>query len=565
MRLMRLILTLSTLCFALLGCWPSRPTPEWGWKLATDPNDVIDFLNGSGAYDSPVGEARISAIWKGSHAEFYTFYRQQTGSGSAGGWGWKLATDPDDVRDFLNGAGGYTQPVKDTQIAAMWKGNHPEFYIFYQRPANGETVVTSWDWKLAPNTSDVMGFLNGAEDYGHPVTTARIAALEKDDRDEFYIFYQSAASGSSIGNWYWKVATTSDDASHFVNGQAVKGFDQAVLWKDSQARFFVFANQGTKVWLQSPLESERFVRGEPVHLRALVTSDYPIDGSSLTWSSSLEGEIGQGPSVTVNDLATGTHTIKVMGYDTGAESPVRVFASLGELYQAAPAQAEIARIDKDFSIRWVDGAAADEQWNAYPWVFDQQSTDPSRLVIYAKLDVLRHQRFSEPLPFTGGETVYEHFKTHIDSINMRLDCSNNWGGGGQVSWSRTLSVWDGRASGTASNPDACKEPFPNPALYPYVKPLYLMIHEGRHNEPSDPGHTSCGGFTNMDLNLEGGSGHAWAAMYTMWVYKYGEYDPPMVRNEAKTSAWVLLNSRFCSTPTHSNPRVQAIIDELLQP
>lgn len=553
--------------FTIIG---SATFAQWGWKLATDPSDVISFLNGTGAYDNPVSETRISMIWKGNHAEFYLFYRQQPTSGSAGGWGWKLAANPDDVHHFLNGTGGYTQPVKDAQIAAMWKGDHPEFYIFYQRPTAGERAIASWGWKLAPDPSDAMNFLNGTGGYRHPVTTARIAALEKDDHDEFYIFYQKAAVGSPISNWKWKLATTMDDAFNFVNGlgaysQAVKGFDLTALWKGSHARFYIFPNQDTKIWLQSPLENERFVQGESVHLRALVTSEYPIDDSSLSWSSSLDGAIGQEPSFTIDNLSVGTHTIKVIGCDAGAESPVRIFADLGEFYQAAPAQAEIARIDEDLSFQWINGAAAEEQWSSYPMVFDQQSTDPSKLVIYAKIDVLRHQHFSEPLPFTGGKMIYEHFTTHVNILNMRLDCNVNTGGGGQVSLNRNLSVWDGRVSGTASDSNACKNPFPNPTLYPYVNPLYLLIHEGRHSEPDDSGHTSCDGSSNMDHNLQGGSGHAWAAMYSMWVYKYGKYDPPMVKNEAKAIAKGLLESRFCSTPTHSNPKVQAIIDELLQP
>jgi hypothetical protein len=51
-------------------------------------------------------------------------------------------------------------------------------------------------------------------------------------------------------------------------------------------------------------------------------------------------------------------------------------------------------------------------------------------------------------------------------------------------------------------------------------------------------------------------------MYLMWVYKYGSYDPPFIKNEAKILD-VDLKTRFCSKPTHSNPKVQAIIDELI--
>jgi len=78
---------------------------SWGWKLATSPDDVLNFLNGVGAYGTPVSAARICAMWKGNHAEFYVFYQRHRSAAPGRGWGWKLATDPEDVRCFLNGFG----------------------------------------------------------------------------------------------------------------------------------------------------------------------------------------------------------------------------------------------------------------------------------------------------------------------------------------------------------------------------------------------------------------------------------------------------------------------------
>jgi hypothetical protein len=542
---------------------------SWGWKLATSPDDVMNFLNGVGAYQAPVSAARICAMWKGNHPEFYVFYQRHQPPEPAGGWGWKLATDPDDVQHFLCGSGSYAHPIKEAQIAAFWKENHCEFYVFYKNPAPGEPVVANWGWKLAPDPTDAMNFLNGTSGYSHPVTTARITALEHAGQEEFYVFYQRAVEGQPIGNWAWKLATTADDALNFVNGtgdyhRPAKGFEIGSFWTGSYNRFYVFTNQGTRIWLQSPLANERFVQGESVHLRALVTGEQPVDGSALRWSSSLDGLLGNGPHVIVGHLSLGTHTIKVTGYRKRLTRTVRIFTDLGAFYQAPPSPAEIKRIGQDLAFQWADGTGVEEHWSAYPSIFDQHSTDPSKLVIYAKLDVLRHQDFAEPLPFTGGKAIYEYFRSFVHTLNLRLDCSFNTGGGGQMSLNRSLSVWDGRSSGTADNPDACKVPFPNPTLYAYVNPLYLLNHEERHNEPSDPGHVYVGD-DQLDPCLENGSGHAWAAMYTMWVYKYGKYDPAAIKDEAKQIAKSLLESRFASTPTHSNPKVQAIVDELMQP
>jgi hypothetical protein len=563
------------LSMGIHGCQP-QPQPDppepvpggWAWKRATSAGDALNFLNGSGAYQQPISEVRIAAIWKEDHAEFFLFYRRDPTNGASGDWGWKLSTAPEDAHNFLNGLGAYSQPVKDAQIAVLWKGSHREFYIFYKRPVAGEVPVGSWGWKRAPDPSDAMNFLNGTGVYAHPVTTARIAALDKGARDEFYIFYQRSVRGEPVANWTWKLATTAEDAYSYINGigvygEAVPGFELGMLWKGSHTRFYIFANRGTQVWFQRPLNNERFIQGETVQLRALVTSNYPVDGSQLQWSSSLDGPIGQGAVMTMNNLALGVHTLTVAGYGKSVQSPVRLYSDLLSFYQAPPAQAEIDRINADFAMNWVDGTQEDEIWSTYPLLFDQQSTDPSKMVAYAKLDVLRHQYFSEHPPFTGGKTVYDHLKTFVNTINLRLDCNVNTGGGHHVRLNRSFSVWDGRSSGTSDNPDACKTPFQNPTLYGYVNPLYLLLHEGRHSEPDDSGHTSCDGKTNMDPSLENGSGHARAALYTMWCYQYGLYDPLGIRTEAKSIAQNLLNSRFCAVPSHSDPRVQAIVDELM--
>jgi hypothetical protein len=71
------------------------------------------------------------------------------------------------------------------------------------------------------------------------------------------------------------------------------------------------------------------------------------------------------------------------------------------------------------------------------------------------------------------------------------------------------------AVGTSNDSDACKKPFTNPTVSSYVDSLYLLVHEGRHNQPGDQGHIVVNG-SQLDPCLENGSGHAWAAMYSMW-------------------------------------------------
>ena len=104
----------------------------WGWKLSTDPDDVMNFLNGKGAYKHPVKDFRVGGTWRGTYTEFYIFYKSYRSLRPTSGWGWKKSTDPDDVMNFLNGKGAYKDPVKDARVTVMWRDTYEEFYIFYK-------------------------------------------------------------------------------------------------------------------------------------------------------------------------------------------------------------------------------------------------------------------------------------------------------------------------------------------------------------------------------------------------------------------------------------------------
>ncbi|MFX0203645.1 MAG: hypothetical protein ACFFCW_46700 [Candidatus Hodarchaeota archaeon] len=386
------------------------------------------------------------------------------------------------------------------------------------------------------------------------------------------------------------------------------------------------------VTIERPVIDERFVKNESVIFKAKIYAPNTVDGSELKWFSDKEGELGHGLEITVNGLYVGNHEIKVVGYDQYERVPIRVFNNLLELYKAAPSEAEINRVRDEFSIEWVDGEENDEKWANYDtFEFDQNSPDPSKIVGIAKLDICRHQLFSEPLPFANGKSLYDHIRTNVKKIYVRLDCRPSMGGADGISLARGFSVW---------HKGRCKAPYPDLKLKSY--PPYGTVHEGRHCEEDDPGHIWCiswhdmlnnlfsvdmefqselnDGYLSQELRelfndnghwlpekvdvevakessewrlfdtetnyplyailkegqmlniyyfaqcdpmLENGSGHAQAALYLMLVYKYGISDPLDIKDKCKQIAEMLLLERFASRPTHSNPKVQAIINELL--
>lgn len=100
----------------------------WGWKLATTPDDVMNFLNGTPPYKGAHNVVKVTATNQRSHVEFIVFYK----AGGTKGWGWKRATAADDAMDFLNGKPPY-KPLKAAEVAsANSAAGTAEFFIFYK-------------------------------------------------------------------------------------------------------------------------------------------------------------------------------------------------------------------------------------------------------------------------------------------------------------------------------------------------------------------------------------------------------------------------------------------------
>lgn len=310
---------------------------------------------------------------------------------------------------------------------------------------------------------------------------------------------------------------------------------------------------GGTINIRTPLLNERFVDKEDVKLEADVTdaTGRPAwDGTGMTWTSDRDGALGTGPLT--RKLTVGMHQITANLHGITRTVPVRVFTDLGALYQSAPAQAEIDRILRDFTFEWVDGSATDpqQQWATFPgFPFDQTSTNPSRTAVIAKLDILRHQRFSEPLPFAGaGASLYDYIRRFTRTVRVTLATPLNQAGGGVINLNRGFTLWSGG--------------------FPYVHNLYLFVHESRHNEPGEPLHATCNGWEGTtlppgaaDATFEPGSGYAAAAKYLFWVHRYSLFDPPSIKAEAR-SASMSQRSRFCQRPSSPNPKVQALLVEL---
>ena len=333
---------------------------------------------------------------------------------------------------------------------------------------------------------------------------------------------------------------------------------QAILSGVALLSLTVYGRQPQRllIEIERPLPDERFVTRERITFKASVRGVDSAQQARAVWSSSVTGELGRGATIEVRNLAAGHQDVTLSLDGVSQSVRIRAFDDLLQLYQAKPAEAELQRLRREFSFTWQEGSQPDERWALYePPGFTPESARPSKTVLLARLDALRHQAFEEPLPFGDGLAGFEHLRRYVRRFVVRLDCGIASGGGREVSLPRHASNWYASTSN-------CREVLPNQQPLGYEGPLALILHEVRHNQPGDPGHRACRGHSGLDATLDNGSGFAWSALYFMWVYKYGSFDPPAIKDRARQAARSMLQYSFCSAPSSRNPKVQAIIEEL---
>ncbi len=225
MKAPRLFLTCIVLAgFATLCAGCDGQQPSWGWKLATTPDDAHDFINGLGPYSEAHALGDVAATDQG----FFVFYRGDLEGTSD--WGWKLAPTPEDAHDFLNQSGAYSGDGK-AEARLAYVGDS-QLYVFYR----GTSADASWGWKRATDIDDMLNFLNGAGTYGQP-REGTIGGLSP---GEILMFYRGGLAATS--DWGWKLATTTEDAHAFLNGTGAydQPVDDAKIFGATGGGFYIF-------------------------------------------------------------------------------------------------------------------------------------------------------------------------------------------------------------------------------------------------------------------------------------------------------------------------------------
>lgn len=355
--------------------------------------------------------------------------------------------------------------------------------------------------------------------------------------------------------------TTSDDSPYVIPNE----FWYTQIMKDAK-------NAGMITAEEEFLPHERIDRRQIADIvykffQALATSDNYADQFSRHKMVGLQGEGENAVKIVKQKIPERSSSQSPPTYSSNSTSSKypdyknsAIGFNLGEVFLTELTANEIAAIDQDFNIRFLDESnkqiSRDNNFE-----FNPNSRETSNMIIYNALNTLKHQKFSEPLPFftANDQTLYELVKQYTHTFNMRTDkCGIAFAGDGMVSLP-TL-YWD-----TKIWPD-CRNLDPR-QMVPYTGSLSLIVHEMSHNLPDSMSHVDCVDpiKQHRDLTLHDNGGFANDAIYNMWVYKYGLYDTPEEKKSSREYAIGQLNDTICeSPPRHPDPRVQNLVNELLE-
>lgn len=276
-------------------------------------------------------------------------------------------------------------------------------------------------------------------------------------------------------------------------------------------------------------------------------------------------------------------------------------------YLTCPTQDDINQFEKDFYIIWPDyrtpGWSAWSTvtiWNDYPYMCDFNTTNPSRLVVYNRLRFLRDIKFSKPLPFTGGKTIYEYITlkgyvnngpgvpqenkinlTNKPRIVLDLDCDFTSSGNRASSYPNSyVNIWLGPSFSSlvprySSGFDPNSKVAPCSPVYNSTNRNYidkdvlngylenpvistgLMIHEF-HHAIAFVGHTAGDYGDDKTIDEMG----AWGAefYFNAWIYLYSTNVDDNTKAVAKEYAFVYLNRIQNKCP--SNAELKKVVNQI---
>lgn len=245
-----------------------------------------------------------------------------------------------------------------------WNANTARIVLLH----NGQTLDTRQRSTSVPTVTIVSP--NGGENLSGSTAIASWSATDPDNDPLRYVIQYSSDGGSTwqtlASDW---LSTTYEVNLNLLAGtsqgllrvMASDGFNTA---QDQSDATFSVAKHPPRVSIRSPENGRLYVESQTIVLEgsAFDNEDGQLGDTSLTWSSSLNGMLGDGRSFSINAsaLAEGIHTITLTAQDSDGQTNtasriVRVYRNRPALpasLSVAPAEMSFIAIENGGQTAW---------------------------------------------------------------------------------------------------------------------------------------------------------------------------------------------------------------------
>jgi len=222
---------------------------------------------------------------------------------------------------------------------------------------NGQEIHSRRASANAPAVT--VNYPNGGESLSGATATLRWSSSDPDKDTLSYLIQYSRDAGMT-----WQtLAVDYPSTTYTLNLSRISGTDQGLLRilasdgfhtaQDQSDATFKIARQAPQTSIFSPENNSLYFGDETIILEgsAYDTEDGQLDGAALTWSSNLNGALGNGTSLEVkaSTLAEGTHTITLTARDKdGKTGSSNVTVKISRMRPVFPPTLSVAPLDLNF-------------------------------------------------------------------------------------------------------------------------------------------------------------------------------------------------------------------------
>jgi hypothetical protein len=196
------------------------PTQAWHVASLGSAAAAVDYMNGNTANHRPCVQVKVNAVPYGEVTRFMVFCRWGAAGAPSPGWSTQTFTTDAQVLDRLNGRQNHPNAVGDAMLTAIWRGE-ARFHVFFRDTHPGP--LDDWTHFSNRDQNILLRYVNGdlvSRPRLEPGGRFALCALNPPSGRMFHLFKKKAEPGQPVNLWKIKRAVGDNDVLDVLNGPA---------------------------------------------------------------------------------------------------------------------------------------------------------------------------------------------------------------------------------------------------------------------------------------------------------------------------------------------------------